>query len=200
MASNTLYLASASPRRRELLDQIGVEYEARPVQVDESRQPRESPRDYVTRLARAKAETAWSLFGPDAGRSVLAADTAVALADWILGKPRDRSEALAMLGKLSGRTHEVFTAVALRTARGLESRVSASRVKLREVKPEEIEKYWDTGEPCDKAGAYAIQGRAAVFIESLEGSYSGVMGLPLFETAELLARAGIGTWMHRHAS
>jgi septum formation protein len=200
MASNTLYLASASPRRRELLDQIGVEYEARPVQVDESRQPRESPRDYVIRLARAKAETAWSLFGPDAGRSVLAADTAVALADWILGKPRDRSEALAMLGKLSGRTHEVFTAVALRTARGLESRVSASRVKLREVKPEEIEKYWDTGEPCDKAGAYAIQGRAAVFIESLEGSYSGVMGLPLFETAELLARAGIGTWMHRHAS
>jgi septum formation protein len=200
MASNTLYLASASPRRRELLDQIGVEYETRPVQVDESRQPRESPRDYVTRLARAKAETAWTLFGPDTSRSVLAADTAVALADWILGKPRDRSEALAMLGRLSGRTHEVFTAVALRTARGLESRVSASRVKLREVKPEEIEKYWDTGEPCDKAGAYAIQGRAAVFIESLEGSYSGVMGLPLFETAELLARAGIGTWTHRHAS
>lgn len=200
MASKTLYLASASPRRRELLDQIGVEYQARPVQVDESRQPREPPRDYVTRLARAKAETAWTLFGPDAGRAVLAADTAVVLADSILGKPRDRSEALAMLGRLSGRIHEVFTAVALRTARGLESRVSASRVKLRELKPDEIESYWDTGEPSDKAGAYAIQGRAAVFIETLEGSYSGVMGLPLFETAELLARAGIGTWMHRHAS
>jgi septum formation protein len=200
MASKTLYLASASPRRRALLEQIGIEYEARPVQVDESRQPREPPRDYVARLARAKAETAWTLFGPDAARAVLAADTAVVLADAILGKPRDRSEALAMLGRLSGRMHEVFTAVALRTARGLESRVSASRVKLRELKPDEIESYWDTGEPSDKAGAYAIQGRAAVFIETLEGSYSGVMGLPLFETAELLARAGIGTWMHRHAS
>ena len=131
---------------------------------------------------------------------MLAADTAVVLADSILGKPRDRSEALAMLGRLSGRMHEVFTAVALRTARGLESRLSASRVRLRELKPDEIESYWDTGEPSDKAGAYAIQGRAAVFIETLEGSYSGVMGLPLFETAELLARAGIGTWMHRHAS
>ncbi|HSC05856.1 MAG TPA: Maf family protein [Steroidobacteraceae bacterium] len=200
MASKTLYLASASPRRRALLDQIGVEYQARPVQVDESRQPREPPRDYVIRLARAKAETAWTLFGPDAARAVLAADTAVVLADSILGKPRDRSEALAMLGRLSGRMHEVFTAVALRTERGLESRVSASRVKLRELKPDEIESYWDTGEPSDKAGAYAIQGRAAVFIETLEGSYSGVMGLPLFETAELLVRAGIGTWMHRHAS
>jgi septum formation protein len=200
MASDTLYLASASPRRRELLDQIGVEYEARPVQVDESRQPREAPRDYVTRLARAKAETAWTLFGPDVARGVLAADTAVVLGDSILGKPRDRSEAFSMLVSLSGRTHEVFTAVALRTSRGLESRVSESRVKLRELKPDEIEKYWDTGEPCDKAGAYAIQGRAAVFIESLQGSYSGVMGLPLFETAELLLRAGIGTWMHRHGS
>ena len=200
MAAETLYLASASPRRRELLDQIGVRYEPRPVQVDESRQPREAPRDYVTRLARAKAETAWTLFGPDAGRAVLAADTAVVLADLILGKPRDRGDALAMLEKLSGRTHEVLTAVALRTARGLESRLSASQVKVRTLKQEEMEGYWDTGEPRDKAGAYAIQGRAAVFIESLEGSYSGVMGLPLFETAELLARAGIGTWMHRHGS
>jgi septum formation protein len=198
MAFDTLYLASASPRRRELLDQIGVRYEARPVQVDESRQPREVPRDYVTRLARAKAETAWTLFGPD--NAVLAADTAVVLADLILGKPRDRGEARSMLEKLSGRTHEVLTAVALRTARGLESRVSASHVKVRALEPGEIEQYWDTGEPHDKAGAYAIQGRAAVFIESLEGSYSGVMGLPLFETAELLARAGIGTWMHRHGS
>ena len=200
MALDTLYLASASPRRQELLDQIGVEYEARPVQVDESRQPREAPLDYVTRLARAKAETAWALFDPDVARAVLAADTAVVLGDSILGKPRDRSEAFSMLVSLSGRTHEVFTAVALRTSRGLESRVSTSRVKLRELKPDEIEKYWDTGEPCDKAGAYAIQGRAAVFIESLQGSYSGVMGLPLFETAELLLRAGIGTWMHRHGS
>jgi septum formation protein len=200
MAHDTFYLASASPRRRELLDQIGVRYEARPVEVDESRQPREAPRDYVTRLARAKAETAWNLFEPDTVRAVLAADTAVVLGDLILGKPRDRADALAMLGKLSGRAHEVLTAVALRTARGLESRVSASRVTLRALEAGEIERYWDTGEPRDKAGAYAIQGRAAMFVESLEGSYSGVMGLPLFETAELLNRAGIGTWMHRHAS
>ena len=200
MAPDILYLASASPRRRELLDQIGVRFEPRPVQVDESRQPREVPRDYVTRLARAKAETAWALFGPDVARAVLAADTAVVLADLILGKPRDRVEALAMLEKLSGRTHEVLTAVALRTARGLESRLSTSRVKMRALGPEEIESYWDTGEPRDKAGGYAVQGRAAVFIEALEGSYSGVMGLPLFETAELLTRAGIGTWMHRHGS
>ena len=200
MPTDTLYLASVSPRRRELLDQIGVRYEPRPVQVDESRQPREVPRDYVTRLARAKAETAWTLLGSDAARAVLAADTAVVLGDLILGKPRDRADALAMLEKLSGRTHEVLTAVALRTARGLESRLSASRVKLRALEPQEIESYWETGEPRDKAGAYAIQGRAAVFIESLEGSYSGVMGLPLFETAALLARAGIGTWMHRPGS
>jgi septum formation protein len=200
MPSEILYLASASPRRRELLDQIGVHHEPRPVQVDESRQPREGPRDYVTRLARAKAETAWALFGPESRPAVLAADTAVVLADLILGKPRDRADALAMLGKLSGRTHEVLTAVALRTVRGIESRLSTSRVKLRALEPQEIESYWETGEPRDKAGGYAIQGRAAVFIESLEGSYSGVMGLPLFETAALLARAGIGTWMHRPGS
>lgn len=200
MATEILYLASASPRRRELLEQIGVRYEPRPVQVDESRQPREAPRAYVTRLARAKAETAWTFSEPGAARAVLAADTAVVLVDLIFGKPRDRNEALAMLEKLSGCTHEVLTAVALRTARGLESRLSSSRVKLRALRPEEIEAYWDTGEPRDKAGAYGVQGRAAVFIESLEGSYSGVMGLPLFETAELLARAGIDTWMPRPAS
>jgi septum formation protein len=200
MPPEILYLASASPRRRALLDQIGVRYEARPVQVDESRQPREAPRDYVTRLARAKADTAWALVGPDPAGAVLAADTAVVLADLILGKPRDFTDAVAMLEKLSGRTHEVLTAVALRTARGLESRLSASQVKFRALEPQEIESYWETGEPHDKAGAYAVQGRAAVFIESLEGSYSGVMGLPLFETAALLARAGIGTWMRRPGS
>lgn len=200
MASDIVYLASASPRRRKLLDQIGVRYELRPVEVDESRQPGEAPRDYVIRLARAKAETAWALIGRGEHRAVLAADTAVVLGDTILGKPRDRAEALTMLEKLSARTHEVLSAVALRSASGLESRSSASRVTFRALEPDEIKGYWDTGEPRDKAGAYAIQGYAAVFIESLEGSYSGVMGLPLFETAELLARAGIGTWMHKHAS
>lgn len=200
MASDILYLASASTRRRELLDQIGVRYELRPVEVDESRQPREAPRDYVMRLARAKAETAWGLVAGGESRAVLAADTAVVLWDTILGKPRDRADALAILATLSARTHDVLTAVALRKSGGLESRLSASRVTFRALQPGEIESYWDTGEPRDKAGAYAIQGRGAVFIESLEGSYSGVMGLPLFETAELLARAGIETWTHKHGS
>ncbi len=200
MVQDILFLASGSPRRRELLDQIGVRYEPRPVQVDESRQPREAPRDYVTRLARAKVETAWTLLGHEAAHAVLAADTAVVLGEAILGKPRDRGDALDMLERLSARTHEVLTAVALRSSRGVESRLSASRVRFRALAPQEIESYWETGEPHDKAGAYAIQGRGAVFIESLEGSYSGVMGLPLYETAQLLARAGIGTWMRRHAS
>lgn len=131
---------------------------------------------------------------------MLAADTAVVLGDSILGKPRDRADALAMLEKLSARTHEVLTAVAVRSSRGLEARLSASRVTFRALRPGESESYWDTGEPRDKAGAYAIQGRAAVFVESLEGSYTGVMGLPLLETTELLAQAGIGTWTHRHES
>lgn len=200
MASSILCLASASPRRRQLLDQIGVRYELRPVEVDESRQPREAPRDYVVRVARAKAEAAWRLVGRDAQRVVLAADTAVVVSDTILGKPRDRADARTMLEKLSGRTHEVLSAVALRSSGGLESRSCTSRVTLRALRTEEIESYWDTGEPRDKAGAYAIQGYAAVFIASLEGSYSGVMGLPLFETAELLARVGIATWMRRHES
>lgn len=200
MASDTLYLASASPRRRELLGQIGVRFEPRPVTVDESRQPREAARDYVLRLARAKAETAWALVSRGVAGAVLAADTAVVVGDSILGKPRDRGEALAILDQLSARTHEVLTAVALRSSRGLESRISASRVTFRAVRPDEAEAYWETGEPRDKAGAYAIQGYAATFITALDGSYSGVMGLPLFETAELLAHAGIATWTHRHES
>ncbi len=200
MAPAILYLASASPRRHELLNQIGVRHELRPVAVDESRQPRETPRDYVIRLARAKAETAWALVTGGENQAVLAADTAVVLGDTILGKPRDRAAALAMLEKLSARSHEVLTAVALRSPRGLESRLSASRVIFRALQPHELKSYWETGEPHDKAGAYAIQGRAAVFIESLHGSYSGVMGLPLFETAALLACAGIGTWTHKHES
>lgn len=200
MASDILYLASASPRRRDLLGQIGVRFEPRPVTVDESRQPREAARDYVLRLARAKAETAWALVSRGIPGAVLAADTAVVVGDSILGKPRDRSEALAILEQLSARTHDVLTAVALRSSRGLETRTSASRVTFRAVRPDEAEAYWETGEPRDKAGAYAIQGYAAVFITALEGSYSGVMGLPLFETAELLAHAGIATWTYRHES
>jgi septum formation protein len=197
MASEILYLASASPRRRELLEQIGVAFELRPVAVDESRQPNEAARDYVLRLAHAKAEAAWALVARTRPGAVLAADTAVVADGSILGKPRDRTDALAMLEKLSARTHDVLTAVALRSAHGVDSRVNVSRVTLRAIQPGEAERYWRTGEPRDKAGAYAIQGYAAVFIAALEGSYSGVMGLPLFETAELLAQAGVGIWTYR---
>jgi septum formation protein len=200
MASEILYLASASPRRRELLEQIGVAFELKPVAVDESRQPNEAARDYVLRLARAKAEAAWALVASAKPGPVLAADTAVVADGSILGKPRDRADALAMLEQLSARTHDVLTAVALRSAHGIDTRVNVSRVTLRAVHADEAERYWRTGEPCDKAGAYAIQGYAAVFIAALEGSYSGVMGLPLFETAGLLTQAGVRIWTHRPES
>jgi septum formation protein len=127
----------------------------------------------------------------------LAADTTVVLDDVIYGKPRDRADGVAMLARLSGRTHEVLTAVALADAHGVALRLSASAVRFRELTLEECAAYWETGEPCDKAGGYAVQGVAAVFIESLSGSYSGVMGLPLFETAELLRAAGIAYWQGR---
>jgi len=197
MAAAPIYLASASPRRRELLAQIGVRHEVRPVDLDESRLPGERPSDYVQRLALAKAEAAWQRFAAAENRPVLAADTAVVLDDKVLGKPRDRQDGFAMLQLLSGRTHEVLTAVALRDARGIDSRLNGSRVTFRALRPGEIEAYWHTGEPADKAGAYAVQGYAAVFIERLEGSFSAVMGLPLFETAELLERAGVHAWEPR---
>lgn len=189
----TLVLASASPRRRELLTQIGVLCEVRPVDLEETRKPAEAPRDYVLRLARDKAQTAWERFGAE-GTAVLAADTAVVLGDDILGKPRDRADALQMLERLSGRTHRVLTAVALRDGRGLASDCNESAVSFRRLEAGEAERYWNTGEAVDKAGAYAVQGCAAVFIERIEGSYSGVMGLPLYETARLLGAAGIGVW------
>jgi len=193
MSAGLLYLASASPRRRALLDQIGIPCTVRPVDVDEARQPEEAPRDYVLRVARSKAEAGWSRFGGEG--AVLAADTAVVVDGEIFGKPRDQSECSMMLARLSGRTHEVFTAVALRTSAGLEHRLCISQVTFRALQPGEAERYWNTGEPADKAGGYAVQGHGAVFIARLSGSYSGVMGLPLFETADLLQRAGFDLWM-----
>ncbi len=189
-----LVLASASPRRRELLAQIGVRHEVRPVDLDETRMPGEAPRDYVVRLALDKARAAWERVGHVAQTVILAADTAVVLGDEILGKPRDRADALAMLGRLSGRTHRVLTAVAVCDASGVKSDCNESLVSFRTLGPGEAEQYWNTGEASDKAGAYAVQGCAALFIERIEGSYSGVMGLPLFETARLLAGAGIAVW------
>ncbi len=187
-------LASVSPRRRELLAQIGVPHTITGAHIDETAYPGEVPREYVTRMARQKALTI-----RESGESlpVLAADTTVVLDNVIYGKPRDRADGIAMLGRLSGRTHEVLTAVALADAQGVALRLSASAVRFRELTLEECAAYWETGEPCDKAGGYAVQGAAAVFIESLSGSYSGVMGLPLFETAELLRAAGIAYWQWR---
>ena len=195
-----VYLASGSPRRRELLQQIGISFRVVAAAVDETALPGEAPTAYVARLAVAKADAGWKSSRnaadltsiPDAANiPVLAADTAVILDGRILGKPTDGQDAEYMLRQLSGRTHEVLTAIALRTADGIHSRISRSEVSFRSIAAAEAQAYWETGEPCDKAGAYAIQGRAAIFIADLRGSYSGVMGLPLFETAELLSQAGI---------
>jgi septum formation protein len=194
-----IYLASGSPRRRELLRQIGVSFQVIGAGLDETARSGESAAAYVSRLAEAKAAVGWEGSRGLRAAPVLAADTAVVLDGEILGKPADMKDAAAMLLKLSGRAHEVLTAVALRTAAGLELKVSRSLVSFRPVDPGEAHAYWDTGEPRDKAGAYAIQGYAAVFIADLKGSYSGVMGLPLFETAELLKAAGVACWQrHEH--
>ncbi|MEJ1965811.1 MAG: Maf family protein [Gammaproteobacteria bacterium] len=189
--SPVLRLASVSPRRRELLTQIGVPHVVTGAHIDESVQPGERPHDYVERMARSKALAVWEL---DRSLPVLAADTTVVLDGVIFGKPADRADALRMLGLLSGRTHEVLTAVALALTEGFSMRMSVSAVRFRALTADEISAYWDSGEPQDKAGAYAVQGLAAVFIESLAGSYSGVMGLPLFETSELLRAAGVPSW------
>ncbi|MBS0578375.1 MAG: septum formation inhibitor Maf [Proteobacteria bacterium] len=181
-------LASASPRRRELLRQIGIAHTVAVPDIDESVHPAEAAAAYVVRMATQKALAVRG----SAGLPVLAADTTVVLDGTICGKPAHAEEALEMLGRLSGRTHQVLTAVALAVGSGApRSRLSTSEVTFRRLTPQECRAYWETGEPRDKAGGYAIQGRAAVFIERLNGSYSGVMGLPLFETAELLRGAGI---------
>ncbi len=191
-----IYLASRSPRRRELLAQIGVRYHLllfrsrpdSPPDVDETVLAGEAPDAYVERVARAKAEAGWKLLRlrnlPLA--PVLAADTTVALGGTILGKPADRKEAADMLAQLSGQRHEVLSAVALKRDDWLQSSLSRSEVQFKKLSAEEIAQYTATGECDDKAGAYAIQGRAARFIVELRGSYSGVMGLPLYETAQLL--------------
>jgi len=189
-AQALICLASQSPRRRELLAQIGVHPVTLHVDVDERVVPGEAPEQYVARLAAAKAVAGWQA-QPVSGRlPALGADTAVVAGGQILGKPRDRDDALAMLDALSGRTHRVLTAVALARP-AVAVLTSASRVTFRTLGRAEAAAYWATGEPADKAGGYAIQGLAAQFIARLEGSYSGVMGLPLYETAQLLGEAGM---------
>lgn len=188
-----LYLASGSPRRRELLEQIGVPHQRIAGEVDEQVLPGEAAEAYVERLARAKAQAGLRNLQGAPG-CVLGADTSVVLDGRILGKPLDRADALATLSALSGRAHEVLTAVAITDGERCLSRVVRSRVHFRGLEKAEIEAYWETGEPQDKAGGYAIQGLAAIFVSHLEGSYSAVVGLPVGETAALLAEFGIAVW------
>lgn len=189
-----LHLASGSPRRRELLAQIGVPFVTLIASIDETALPDEPAQRYVERLAREKAQAGLATLERPEGAVVLGADTAVVLDGRILGKPNDRADALSTLAALSGREHEVMTAVALAAADRVESRVVVSRVRFRPLRPGEAEAYWATGEPRDKAGGYGIQGLAAVFVSQLEGSYSAVVGLPLCETAQLLEVFGIPCW------
>lgn len=189
-AGPELILASASPRRRELLDQIGVRYRVQAAALDEHQLPGESPGACVQRLALAKAQHVYARVQGH-GVLVLGADTAVVLDGLMLGKPADRAAHLAMISALAGRSHQVLTAVALVGAHGASVSLSDSEVQLRAISAAEAGAYWDSGEPADKAGGYAIQGRGALFVRSLHGSYSGVMGLPLFETAALLEEHGL---------
>lgn len=186
MSRPPILLASASPRRSALLRQIDVDHEIRPVDIDETPRAGEPPAQYALRLAEEKARALWQRLEPSERRPVLAADTTVALASEILGKPVDGDDATRILRRLSGRDHQVHTAVAVLHAGGAGARLSTSTVSFRELSDAEIAWYWRTGEPADKAGAYAVQGHGAIFIRHLAGSYSGVMGLPLYETWELL--------------
>jgi septum formation protein len=195
-----IYLASRSPRRRELLSQIGVRFEPlmfrgvprEDPDVDEAALPGEAPQAYVVRIALAKAQAGVRRIRDRhlVAHPVLAADTTVEIDGQIVGKPLHEADAVAILQRLSGRSHRVLTAVALCDNGRAEQRLSISEVRFRPLAPEEIRRYVASGEPLDKAGAYGIQGRAAIFIEEIRGSYSGIMGLPLYETALLLRRFG----------
>ena len=185
-----IYLASQSPRRRELLAQLGVRFEVVTVNVPEERVPGEAPRDYVERVAREKAVAGLRTASTsDPAALVLGADTEVVLDRRVFGKPCDASDAAAMLRALSGRTHRVVSVVCCARTTGTEVAASESEVTFAALDDAEVARYVATGEPFGKAGGYAIQGRAAAFISHLAGSYSGVMGLPLFETARLLRAA-----------
>jgi septum formation protein len=189
MNNPVLHLASASPRRRELLTALGLKFSYEGVAIDESAMPGEAASHTVLRLAASKARTAY-----DSGNyevPVLGADTLVILDDRVFGKPGSRVEALNMLASLSGRRHQVLTGVALMANGELQTAESLTEVQFREIHPDEAEAYWQSGEPAGKAGAYAVQGLGGIFVSAINGSYTGVVGLPVFETANLLRRAGI---------
>lgn len=192
-ANRTLVLASASPRRRELLEQIGLTFQVRAFDLDERVLPNELPEHYVERLARAKASAGYAE-SLSSDTLVIGADTTVVCNGDILGKPVDADDAARMLGALSGRSHKVMSAVALAGEHGCFARLSVTEVRFRTLLAEEIHHYCLSGEPFDKAGAYAIQGRAAIFVEAISGCYSTVVGLPLQATAELLQEANMPVW------
>ncbi|OOZ40890.1 septum formation protein Maf [Solemya pervernicosa gill symbiont] len=187
-----LYLASASPRRAELLTQLKLDFEVLRVDVPELIDAGESAEVFAIRVALDKARAGLSALEYQPGRPVLGADTCVVVEGRVLGKPRDREHAAEMMHLLSGCEHRVMTSVAVVNGEREQTRLSVSHVHFRELSESEIGAYWETGEPLGKAGGYAVQGQAAQFIERLEGSYSGVMGLPLYETAELLTVFGVG--------
>ena len=192
-AKNRIYLVSRSPRRRELLKQIGVSFDIIIADVDEAVLRNEPVHAYVARIAKKKAEAGWQyvLDRKLPLYPVLAADTVIAFDKKIIGKPLHRQDAITMLRLLAGRKHQVYSGVALAYTGKTSTRVSTSKVEIKNLSDKEIEHYVDSGEPLDKAGGYAIQGRAALFVTMLEGSYSGVVGLPLFETGQLLQQLGI---------
>jgi septum formation protein len=184
-----IYLASSSPRRHEILMAMGIKFTAAGVDIDESRYDGESASGMVIRLAIAKASAARMMVTQSV--PVIGADTAVALEDQVLGKPESEDEAMEMLASLSGREHKVLTGVALDYLGEITTTMSITEVRFREIHPNEASIYWQSREPCDKAGAYAIQGIGGIFVEYISGSYSGVVGLPIFETAELLNNADL---------
>lgn len=182
-----IHLASASPRRRDILAALGLEFSVGGADIDERRLDNEAPDAMVLRLAREKAQAG----APASGYVAIGADTAVVLGDDIFGKPADAADAMHMLDRLSARTHTVLTGVAVWDGHEMRSVVSATDVRFRDIDPDEALAYWQSGEPCDKAGAYAIQGKGGVFVAEIRGSYSGVVGLPVFETVQLLRGAGV---------
>ena len=195
MKAHQVYLASSSPRRRELLDQIDISYTVIRPDVDESRQNDTNPQTYTQRIADAKAQYAKQIIDNNNYHSlpIIAADTAVVVAGKILGKPKNFDDAVQMLTLLSDRSHEVCSSICVINGAVKECVTQTSRVSFRKLSQQEIQAYWLSGEPQDKAGAYAVQGRGAAFISHLSGSYSGVMGLPLFELMQLLVKTGFVT-------
>jgi septum formation protein len=195
MGDDAIVLASASQRRSQLLRQIGVRHRILGADIDETPGPGEEPKSYVSRLAAGKATAVVAQLAGETALAVLAADTTVVLDGRIFGKPCDEAEGLEMLGALAGRTHAVHTAVALWHEGHLRQALDSSYVTFRAIDLPERRRYWASGEPAGKAGGYAIQGLGAVFVARLEGSFSGVMGLPLFETAALFDAAGLPRWL-----